>query len=935
MPPFEKLRKMHSPFPGSFRSECNKAARILDAFTNPLNPDGRDSLIPPKVLGAAKASGITTGFAIFSVSKLGIVGSVRMGSGILIARLEDGDWSAPSAILTAGVGVGSQLGVEVTNFVFVLNTTSAVRTFAQLGSLSLGKTASFAMGPSGRFGEVNGVVSAGGMAGIFVYGHNQGFFGGFSTEGSMIFERRGANQKLYGKKIKARDLIEGQFPPPEEADELMNVLRSELFAPRPELYATSSASTKGSISSGRPSQSSAGTDIQKKPIEMPADEIVQLPAELPAEFIAELPAEVVPDIYYDKSVGSSETLLPELPSETASGGEQCVFPGPKRAPRQLKRPPIAEVLAQLRQLEQEVQLLRAQAQQPAEAGASPLGHPLEEAAGPLEPGQREGRLVVKEGKSRYVGDAPSAVLGDKIRELHDICDASSSEDELETPETSGLHFASSLGGNWRDHSLRDTYLQPDQMQRLWQVYQNNVAPLLAVLHVPSVEIMVREESENINPDPAREALILAVCFAAIVTIPPDQCMALVGMDCEKAIQSYQLAVDQALVRANFIKSQNICVLQAAVIFLLCLRWRGDARLVWAASAVVVRVAQGQGIHRDGQSLGLSPFDSEMRRRLWWHICLLDMVCSEDQGTDAQIQPGMFDTRLPHNIDGADLDPSLTELPPEKTGATDITLLIIQCDIISELNWPNRRNGGARDAQSTADREPLVTTVANRLEDRFLQHLDINIPIQWVYAMIIRLTLSKLWLYAHYNKVAGHESRSGCSQAACDDAFQAAVETIKFTILLHTNESTSQWAWLCKTYKQWHTVAFILAELCNRPITAETDHAWQVVTEIQRQWEQDGSPQSVMLRKPLKRLMQRTASTRAAKMGISPGSSLGTEIKDDDSFGSGLMSFDTNTVPGMDISQVPLGQGSLPPDVYSLGMAGFGVSGMEWLWEPLL
>ncbi|OJI83550.1 hypothetical protein ASPTUDRAFT_55586 [Aspergillus tubingensis CBS 134.48] len=286
MPPFEKLRKMHSPFPGSFRSECNKAAQILDAFTNPLNPDGRDSLIPPKILGAAKASGITTGFAIFSVSKLGIVGSVRMGSGILIARLEEGDWSAPSAILTAGVGVGSQVGLEVTNFVFVLNTTSAVRTFAQLGSLSLGKTASFAMGPSGRFGEVNGVVSAGGMAGIFVYGHNQGFFGGFSTEGSMIFERRGANQKLYGKKIKARDLIEGQFPPPDEADELM--------------------------------RSSAGTDIQKMPIEMPADEIVQLPAELPAEFIAELPAEVVPDIYYDKPVGSSETLLPELPSETAS-----------------------------------------------------------------------------------------------------------------------------------------------------------------------------------------------------------------------------------------------------------------------------------------------------------------------------------------------------------------------------------------------------------------------------------------------------------------------------------------------------------------------------------------------------------------------------------------------------------------------------------------
>ncbi|PYI00282.1 DUF500-domain-containing protein [Aspergillus sclerotiicarbonarius CBS 121057] len=308
MPAFEKLKGIHSPLPGSFRSECNKAAQILDAFTNPANLDGPDSLIPPKVLAAAK------GFAVFSVSKVGIVGSVRMGSGILIARLKEGDWSAPSAILTAGVGVGGQIGLEVTNFVFVLNTTSAVRTFAQLGSLSLGKNVSFAMGPSGRYGEVGGVVSAGGVAGVFSYGQNKGFFGGFSTEGSMLFERRGANQKLYGKKVKARALLEGQFPPPEEADNLMRVLRSDLFAPRPDLFKTSSLSSpKVSLSSDGASELPAGKDGEKLPIEMPADEVVKVPAELPAEFIAELPAEVVPDIYFDQS---KEKPLPELPGDT-------------------------------------------------------------------------------------------------------------------------------------------------------------------------------------------------------------------------------------------------------------------------------------------------------------------------------------------------------------------------------------------------------------------------------------------------------------------------------------------------------------------------------------------------------------------------------------------------------------------------------------------
>lgn len=66
--------------------------------------------------------------------------------------------------------------------------------------------------------------------------------------------------------------------------------------------------------------------------------------------------------------------------------------------------------------------------------------------------------------------------------------------------------------------------------------------------------------------------------------------------------------------------------------------------------LVVRVAQGQGLNRDRRQLGLSPFDTEIRRQLRWHICILDMLCSGDQGTDSQIQPGMFDTRLPSNID---------------------------------------------------------------------------------------------------------------------------------------------------------------------------------------------------------------------------------------------------------------------------------------------
>ena len=81
------------------------------------------------------------GFAIFTVFKAGFLFSARAGSGVVIARLPDGSkhhlscpskpltdcqpaWSSPSAIGTAGLGVGTQAGAEMTDFLVVLNSRS-------------------------------------------------------------------------------------------------------------------------------------------------------------------------------------------------------------------------------------------------------------------------------------------------------------------------------------------------------------------------------------------------------------------------------------------------------------------------------------------------------------------------------------------------------------------------------------------------------------------------------------------------------------------------------------------------------------------------------------------------------------------------------------------------------------------------------------------
>ncbi|XP_029903836.1 SH3 domain-containing YSC84-like protein 1 [Myripristis murdjan] len=135
---------MNNPIPSNLKSEAKKAAKILREFTEISNRTGPDKLIPAHVI--AKAQGL----AIISVIKAGFMITARGGSGIVIARLADGRWSAPSAIGIAGLGGGFEIGVEVSDLVIILNQRRAIEAFTKGGNLTLGGNCTVAVGPMGR-----------------------------------------------------------------------------------------------------------------------------------------------------------------------------------------------------------------------------------------------------------------------------------------------------------------------------------------------------------------------------------------------------------------------------------------------------------------------------------------------------------------------------------------------------------------------------------------------------------------------------------------------------------------------------------------------------------------------------------------------------------------------------------------------------------------
>ncbi|CCM01226.1 uncharacterized protein FIBRA_03274 [Fibroporia radiculosa] len=212
--------KLNTPLPQPLPKECDKAAKIFKSFVDSGN-NGLDGVIPRSVLQNAK------GFAIFTIIKAGFLFSARAGTGIVIARLDDGTWSAPSAIGTAGVGVGGQAGAEMTDFLVVLNSRSAVRSFMSAGSLTLGGNLSIAVGPLGRNGEASGSLNTKGkMAAMYSYSKTRGLFGGVSIEGSVIVERQDANAQAYRNDISVKTLLSGAVPPPEWAQPLIRTLEA-------------------------------------------------------------------------------------------------------------------------------------------------------------------------------------------------------------------------------------------------------------------------------------------------------------------------------------------------------------------------------------------------------------------------------------------------------------------------------------------------------------------------------------------------------------------------------------------------------------------------------------------------------------------------------------------------------------------------------------
>jgi len=207
----------------AFDGEIKKAIETLNNIMYPdVTLSRREAGIPAKIL--AKAHGLV----FMTEIKGGFLFSAKGGTGIVIKKLEDGNWSGPSLFGFGGVGAGLMVGFSRTDTILLLNTPEAVKVFEGKGQIKLGADLEVTAGPVGRHAGAAGNLGKNGAAASYAYSHSKGIYAGLSIDGTVIVCRNKDNAKFYNGPVSSEDILEGKVDVPESMvlEDLYSLLRS-------------------------------------------------------------------------------------------------------------------------------------------------------------------------------------------------------------------------------------------------------------------------------------------------------------------------------------------------------------------------------------------------------------------------------------------------------------------------------------------------------------------------------------------------------------------------------------------------------------------------------------------------------------------------------------------------------------------------------------
>ena len=269
------------------------------------------------------------------------------------------------------------------------------------------------------------------------------------------------------------------------------------------------------------------------------------------------------------------------------------------------------------------------------------------------------------------------------------------------------------------------------------------------------------------------------------------------------------------------------------------RNQNHGRSFWVLSGVAMCVAHFLGLHRDPSSFpGVSPFEAELRRRLWWHLVSLEGRTAEDSGLALNTMDAATNTRFPLVVDDSALDPAMAALPtPPPEGVwTEMTLAVVLFDCAATMRQlfslasqvsegPLSGDSRPRIIPSEARRRELVEALRSRIESR-LSGCHHAIPIQRLTMQLGRMLVLKAEFVTRQAwqqmKDSAEDSSTTKEPSArrglpTSRAYLAdAVTILELYHSLETDELLPNFRVMSESFPQTHALLYVLWHLWVRP-----------------------------------------------------------------------------------------------------------------------
>ncbi|KAH6627443.1 hypothetical protein F5144DRAFT_630768 [Chaetomium tenue] len=232
-----------------------------------------------------------------------------------------------------------------------------------------------------------------------------------------------------------------------------------------------------------------------------------------------------------------------------------------------------------------------------------------------------------------------------------------------------------------------TTMHPDQGKifRLWQIYLDNVNPLLKVTHTPSLQGRIIDVISDLsNVSPPLEALMFSIYCTAILSLDEEQCQTLFGSPRKDLLAGYQFACQQALLNSNLLQSSDHDCLVAFFLYLVSLKPGVDPRSLSSMLAVAIHMAQRLGYHKEFTNETRLVLEAEMRRRLWWALVIFNSRICETYNYRTGIMSPTWNCHTPLNLNDFELLPDMKTTPAVHEKPTEALFILVRSQLSNIL-----------------------------------------------------------------------------------------------------------------------------------------------------------------------------------------------------------------------------------------------------------